>query len=322
MRRIHLLLLLSCVLAGLTTSVGAQQPGDAAEVPSNGKRASEIVEEIRVLRLVQKAQLGPEVLSQLLRVFEQAEQERLQADARAVAGMQKWETSLQNAKQALLNGRHVNAISPEEEAFAAAQLRLDGQQRDRLLHLAQAVRKTLESSLSRKERAAALRAGMDLVRERRVVNVSRSYPQRLRTALRELERVRSDKNYASRRLRFALSSARIPNWWVVPGLYGPGKDAPNPARLQPPDLNDPTIQAAIQPLLAMADQARSATPAAYQQQKAQLVQQLVSARRDVLVNLPVSDEEAMEAFIAALVSRPPAVAISAIRLKLGRQQGQ
>jgi hypothetical protein len=322
MRCIRLSLLLLCVLASLTTSVGAQQQGGAQEALSNGERASEIVEGIRFLRLLQKAKLGPEVLGQLLRVFEQAEQKRLQADAGAAAEMQKREPSLQKAQQALLDGKYVNAISPEEEAFAAAQLRLDGQRRDRLLHLAHAVRTILESSLSRTERAAALRAGLDLVRERRVVSVSRSYPSASKAALRELDRVRSSKNYAGRRLIFALSSAKIPNWWVAPGLYGPGRDAPNPAKLQPPDLSDPGIQAAIQPFLALADQVRDETPEAYQQRKVLLARQLVFARWDALVKSPVSDEEAMAALIEALVSRPPAIAISAIRSKLGRQPGK
>jgi hypothetical protein len=133
-----------------------------------------------------------------------------------------------------------------------------------LLHLAHAVRTILESSLSRKERAAALRAGLDLVRERRVVSVSRSYPSASKVSLRELDRIRAGKDYASRRLIFALSSVKIPNWWVAPGLYGSASDAPNPAKLQPPELSDPGIQAAIKPFLALADQVRDETPAAYQ----------------------------------------------------------
>jgi hypothetical protein len=104
MKGIQLSYLSFYVLVSLASPVGAQLAGKPQDTRPNEGRASEITEEIQCRRLLQKAQLGPKVLKQLLREFEQADQRRQQEDAVAAAEMSRWEMALQDAPKALLDG--------------------------------------------------------------------------------------------------------------------------------------------------------------------------------------------------------------------------
>jgi hypothetical protein len=104
-----------------------------------------------------------------------------------------------------------------------------------------------------------------------------------------------------------------------PGAGGQGGggffQGPVGGQAQPPNLNDPGIQARMRPYMSLADRVRNMPPQIYQQQRDQLAQQLDAARTQDRINQPVPDEEAIDMLARTLAS---ATGLTTLESKLGK----
>jgi hypothetical protein len=100
------------------------------------------------------------------------------------------------------------------------------------------------------------------------------------------------------------------------GGAGGGRGGPGGGRnFQPPNLNDPAVQARMKPFLTMADQARSMSPQAYQQARDKMAQQIEQQRALERVNAPVRDEEAIGLLGRILATK---IGLEALEAKVGK----
>ncbi len=321
-------------------------------VPRGAERVVELEEDVRLLRFLGRARQRTETLEALLDILEPAQEKLRLGDQAAASELVEAGKALPKAKATVAAGERLDSPTDEEIAVATVRARLDNQRRGFLTEVGQEIRQLLET-LSPEERAALLAAAAELVRERRANTTAPVFfGGGAAAAAREMDQLRgsSPEDYERARLGFALRSASVQNWWAVPGMIGGpggpaafalrvqggGGDAPPPVLVAPtrdasirgfgpqgeaamvaapPDLNDPRVQGRLRPFMNMADQARGMPPALYQQQRERLAQQVDAARQQARIDLPVSDEEALDAVVEAMLRpRMP----GAIKAKLGK----
>lgn len=313
-----------------------QEPPPAAAAD---ERSRELAEEIRLLRFLSQTRLNRDVLEKLLAILERGQRQLREGDKVSAVELARRREALRSAKTSVIAGRNLDGPGPEEVAVATTRARLETQRAGFLAQLGQGVRAILENALSPEQRAAALAAAAEFVRERRAAVTAPAFfggfGGGAAMAQREMDGLRSagPEEYGAARMRFALRSANVPGWWATPGVFGPripgGPGLPEPgargpivfgggpggANITPPNLNDPAIQARIRPFLALADRVRGMPGNTYRQSRDDLAKQVDRARQQARVDAPIPDEEAMEALVQAFL-RPRMVPV--LQAKLGK----
>ncbi|MBI3909448.1 MAG: hypothetical protein HY320_00765 [Armatimonadetes bacterium] len=327
---------LLAVSAGAALGQESPPPRTAARVT---RAARELADDIAIARVLTAARLNREQLERLLPVLAKGFEQLDAGDQAAAAEIARLKEALATAKKALLTGQPPGQQSEVEANYTATVLRLADQREQSRRGLRNRVRALLLELIPEEERADLLNAARPAVAARRLGGLEPpagpfwatpaaggsegflgSLAGRMRTLgrLRDLERLRaanSPEEYERLRLRFALSAAGIPGRAAVRGRDG------RPVEIQAPNLNDPAVQARLQPFMALADGARVLSPQQYEQQQDALAAQLDALeqqqRREREMQREISAEEAADAFVDVYLMNPRSVTV--IKARLGKE---
>ncbi len=292
---------------------GATPPNPAAQ------QAAETMESIILLRVLAEAKLSRETLEKIRDLLAGGFSQLATGDAETAGELAKIVPDLEKSKAAIRAKEGLDVPTPEEIVLAGEQQRLLSARQNFLNQLTEQVRQLLQS-LSPEERAAALIAAAALVRAQRAAQIERfagagqgGFGGAARTA-RSFDGLRnaSPQRYQRERMEFAMRSAGIRGGFGGdrgrggpgggPGFQGGRRGGPGGGD-QGPNMNDPAIQARMAPYLRMADQIRSMSPAQYQQSRDRMAAQAETQRNLERINAPVSEQEASEALLRALVRK-------------------
>jgi hypothetical protein len=301
----------------------AAQGGSTASSPAppvgrQEARAADLAEEIALLRLIGKAQLGRETLAAIRPILAAGQADRAKADAAARPELDRAARALGEARRQVLKGEALADPTPAEVRAAGALARLDDRRAEITRQTADRVLQVLQH-LGPEEKAAAVAAGQALVRDQRSVIGAQAAASMVSLGspgtTQSLQRLRDStpQQYATERMVFALRSANVPGWQAFRD-QATGAAATHPG-MQPPNLNDPAVQARMRPYLAMADQVRGMSADAFAKAQSRLAAQLDTARTQAGADAPVPPDEALAALAEALSG---ARGLAAVEARLGK----
>lgn len=359
-------------IAGLAGGIVVAQSTGGSRTPERViQETRRLADEVAIARAIATAKLTPQQLEALLPVLEEGFANLDRGDQAAAEEIAALRQAIAEARRRALAGQEVptEAIAQYESTIRGLAQNRDNYWRT----FRDRVRALLQQLIAASQQADLINAARPAVLARRLGEfepplapfwaqsegdlrqrlLQAGFGERGRFGGRggdDLTRLRSSppQQYERERLRFALSSAGVPGWWAIPGIFGAGRGpagapgapgGPPGGRgdrggdqgggpggrfgrgdFQPPNLNDPQVQAQIRPFLQFADRVRAMPPAQFEAQRAQLTAQLESLRREARrqreSTREVTSEEAVNAFVDAYLLHPRSVAV--IRERLGR----